>query len=183
MAFFASVPETQLRRVVRMVATAGFLQEPSDHHVAHTALSAPFVTHPGLLDAATFLSSTAAPAALKMSAATRLYPGSQRPDETAYNLAFHTSGTFAELCERQPRIQQQWPAYFQYGTDDEDLAVKDVLMRLDWKSLGNATVVDVSHGLVLEFLPTSYPLTSTLFYFAHLPLMKHVSFVEPNASG
>ena len=139
----AGVPEMQLCRVVRMTATAGFLHEPHPNHVAHSALSAPFVTKPSFLDAAMFLSETAAPTALQMPVATQRFGQSQRPNESAYSVAFNTSATFASSCEQQSRLQRQWPAYLRYGTGDVDASVTDILTRLDWLSLDNSTVVEV----------------------------------------
>ena len=139
----AGVPEMQLCRVVRMTATAGFLHEPQPSHVAHSALSAPFVTKPSFLDAAMFLSETAAPTALQMAVATQRFGHSQRPDESAYSVAFNTSATFASACEQQSRLQRQWPAYLRYGTGDVDASVTDILTRLDWLSLDNTSVVEV----------------------------------------
>ena len=140
----AGVPDTQLCRVVRMTATAGFLHEPQPGHVAHTALSAPFVTKPSFLDAAMFLSETAAPTALQMAVATQRFGHSQRPKERAYNVAFNTSATFASACEQPSKLQRQWPAYLHYGMGDVDASVTDILTCLDWLSLGNASVVEVS---------------------------------------
>ena len=67
----AGVPETQLCRIVRMTATAGFLYKPWPGHVAHTALSATFVTNLAFLDATMFLAETAAPTAMHMAMATQ----------------------------------------------------------------------------------------------------------------
>lgn len=136
------VPETQLCRVVRMTATAGFLNEPQPGHIAHTALSAPFVTKPSFLDAAMFLAETAAPTALQMAVATQRYGNSNRPNESAYNLAFNTSQTFQSACEQRSKLQRQWPAYLRYVGDVDD-SVTEVLTRLDWLSLGNACIVEV----------------------------------------
>ena len=126
------------------MATAGFLHEPRPGQVAHSPLSAQFVTRPALLDAAVFMSDTAASAALKMSSATKQFAGSDRPDRSAFNVAFDTSITFAGCFEQRPKLQRQFAAYLSCSTSDEDAGVLDVLMRLDWRSLGNATVVDVS---------------------------------------
>lgn len=146
------VPETQLCRVVRMTVTAGFLREPEPGHVAHSALSAPFVTTPSFLDAAMFLSETAAPAALQMAVATQRFGHSQRPNESAYNVAFNTSVPFASARAQRPKLQRQWPAYLRYGMDDVDASVTDILTRLDWLSLGNASVVEVSSPTVAAVL-------------------------------
>ncbi|KAL2830745.1 hypothetical protein BDW59DRAFT_158193 [Aspergillus cavernicola] len=139
----AGVPETHLSRVVRMTTTAGFLEEPQTGHVAHSALSAPFVTKPSYLDAAMFLAGTAAPAALQMTTATQRFGPSLRPNETAYNLAFNTPSTFARTCEQQPKLQRQLPAFLRYGTKDIDDRVADLLSRLDQFRRGNISVVEV----------------------------------------
>jgi hypothetical protein len=140
----AGVPEQQLERVVHTMATAGFLHEPQPGHVAHTPLSAPFVIKPSLLDAGIFLSETAAPAALHMAAATRRFEGSQRANESAYNVAFNTPVTFGAICEQSSKLQRQWHAFQHYGIGDVDTGVQEVLTRLDWAALGHVSVVDVS---------------------------------------
>jgi len=139
----AGVSESQLRRVVRMTATAGFLQEPQPEHIAHTALSAPFVTKLAYLDAAVFLAETAAPSALHMAQATQRHGSSGLPAESAYNLAFNTAQTFQSACEQRAALQCQWPAYLRC-TGDADGGVTELLTRLDWLSLGSACIVDVS---------------------------------------
>ena len=90
-----------------------------------------------------FLSETAAPTALQMSLATQRFGHSQRPNESTYNVAFTTSATFASACEQRPKLQRQWPAYLHHVTDNVDVSVTDILSRLDWLSLGNASVVEV----------------------------------------
>ena len=138
------VPETQLRRIVRMTTTAGFLRTPQSAHVAHSALSAPFVTRPSYLDAVMFLSETAAPAALHMAAATQRFGQSQRPHESAYNVALNTSSSFAGMCDQRPKLQRQWPAYLRHALNEADSSSTDVLTCFGWLSLRNATVVEVS---------------------------------------
>jgi hypothetical protein len=143
----AGVPENSLSRIVEMTGMAGFLQQPQPGHVAHTAVSAPFVTKPSLLDAALFISEVAAPSALSMAAATQNYGVSQRPNETAYNIAFHTPTAFANACEQRPRLQRQWPAYLRFGTGNFEASMIDILSQYDWSSLGSATVIEVSPSL------------------------------------
>ncbi len=138
------VPENQLCRVTRLMATAGFLREPRAGHVGHSPLSAQFVTEPALLDAAMFLAGTAAPAALKMPLATKRFATSDRADQTAYAAAFDTTVPLASVFELQPRLQRQFETFLSFVTSDDVTGVRDVVMRVDWASLGNATVVDVS---------------------------------------
>lgn len=139
----AGVPETQLCRVVRMTATAGFLHEPQPGHVAHTALSEPFVTKLSFLDAAMFLAETAAPVALQMAAATQRHGYPDGPSESAYALVFKTSQTFQVRCEQRSKLQRQWSAYLRCVEEMGDNAI-ELLGQLDWQSLGNACIVDVS---------------------------------------
>ncbi|KAK4234866.1 hypothetical protein C8A03DRAFT_46877 [Achaetomium macrosporum] len=167
------VPESQLRRVTRLMATAGFLQEPRPGHMAHSPLSAQFVTEPALLDAALFLAETVAPAALKMPLSTKQFAGSDRADQSAYTLAFDTEIPLASVFELRPRLQRQFNTYLSFVTNDDHASVRDVLVRVDWASLGNATVVDVGAqslttavGLVslfpaLQFVVQSYEPSSS----------------------
>lgn len=139
----AGVPETQLCRIVRMTATAGFLQEPQPGHIAHTALSAPFVTKLSYLDAAMFLTEIGAPVAMQMAAATQRHGQSAGPSKSAYALAFNTSQTFQSACEQRPKLQRQWSAYLRCAGENGH-SVTELLNQLDWRSLGNACIVDVS---------------------------------------
>ncbi|RMJ28738.1 hypothetical protein PHISP_00383 [Aspergillus sp. HF37] len=118
----SNVSVDQLQRVVRLMATAGFLCEPNDGHVAHTPLSAAFVTEPALLDAALYLSRTAVPVALKMPPAVQ----PSAPSDTA-----------------QPKAQRQFAAYMAHGILDEEHAVDELLKCVDWNAFDSATVVDV----------------------------------------
>ena len=127
-----------------MTASAGFLRETSSARVAHSSLSAPFVTTPSYLDAIMFLCDTAAPAALHMSTATHRFGDSQEPHESAYSVAINTSATFASMYDRQRRLQRQWPAFSRHIKDDPDSDITDLLTCFNWSSLGRATVVQVS---------------------------------------
>ncbi|KAG7284355.1 hypothetical protein NEMBOFW57_010728 [Staphylotrichum longicolle] len=137
------VPEGHLCRVTRLMATAGFLREPRPGHIAHSPVSAQFVTEPALLDAAMFLAGTAAPAALKMPLATRQFAGSERADQSAYAAAFDTGIPLANVFELQPRLQRQFATFLSFTTSDDQANVRDILMRVDWANLGHATVVDI----------------------------------------
>ncbi|KAI1758538.1 hypothetical protein GGR53DRAFT_529466 [Hypoxylon sp. FL1150] len=141
-AVLLGVPESHLVRIVQMTAIEGFLCQPEPGKLAHTALSAPFVEDPSLLDAAFFLSEIAAPTALQMAAATRRWGPTSKGNETPYNIALDTSTAFSSACQQSPRMRRQWPSYLQHGMGDIEAGVTDVLTKLDWRSLGNSTIVD-----------------------------------------
>jgi hypothetical protein len=138
------IPEAQLCRVTRLMATSGFFHEPRLGHIAHSPLSAQFVTNPALLDAVMFLSETAAPTALKMPLATKQFVTSRPADQSAYAAAVDTGNPLASEFELRPRLQRQYDNYLSCITGDDQTGIRDVLMKVDWGSLGDATVVDVS---------------------------------------
>lgn len=150
LADLAGVPEEQLLRVARMTATAGFLHEPEPGFLAHTPLSEPFVTKLVYLDATMFLSQTAAPAASMMAAATKRNRLGQG-EETALNLALgipSVSETFQSMRQSRPKLQRQWLA-LQRCEADREACIVELLSQLDWQTLQNAYVVDVSGASVL----------------------------------
>ncbi len=131
-----------------MTATAGFLHEPQPSYVAHTVLSAKFVTELSFFDATMFLAERAAPTAMHMTSATQATQRHGHPDTnndgggSAYSIAFNTTQPFESACMEQPRLQRQYAAYSQYTGSTTDGFV-ELLSRLNWRSLGNARVVEV----------------------------------------
>lgn len=133
-----------------MTATVGFLHETQPEHIAHTPLSASFVTDLVFLDAAMFLAETAAPTALHMTTATH-----QHGQQSAYSIAFPTSEPFPSACAERWKLQRQWSAYRRCVGDVDD-GVTETIAQLKWRSLGSACVVDVS--LVLSAADSNLPL-------------------------
>ena len=141
----ASVPVSELCRVVRMTATAGILCELEPGFISHSSLSAHFVTKPSLLDAATFLAETAAPAALHMADATRLRKNPDQAHLSAYTLASqsHPPASFATRCEQDPKLRRHLTAFQRLEASIVDEGVASAISSLDWSSLGPAKVVEV----------------------------------------
>ncbi|KKK21814.1 hypothetical protein ARAM_004347 [Aspergillus rambellii] len=134
----SNVPADRLQRVVRLMTTTGFLCEPSHGHVAHTQLSASFVTEPALLDAALFLAQIAVPAALKMTPEVQPFSVGTEGGRRRANDRFADG-----LDSSQPKVQRQFAAYLAHGILDEASAVDEVLKLVDWEGLGSTTVVDI----------------------------------------
>ncbi|RMZ83614.1 hypothetical protein DV738_g926, partial [Chaetothyriales sp. CBS 135597] len=154
----AGVPEQQLRRVMRAVATVGILHEPQAGYIAHTPLSAQFVTNLRNLDAVTFLASTVAPTALHMAQATGRPGSSSNKNKSAYAILSETGSSFLDDCKQNPRLQRQWTAFWQCGADSSEEIVL-ALTALNWRALGTAKVVDVCADSVkpAESLIAVYP--------------------------
>ena len=114
----SGIPIAQLTRIVRFAAaTAAFLDEPEDGQVAHTELSARFVSDPSYLDAAMFLAET-------MKTAPYSY-GEVTGEAEACHLT-------AEDLQR-PKVRREMAAYLRYvggilGAED----VNEVLAQLHW---------------------------------------------------
>ncbi|KAK1751364.1 hypothetical protein QBC47DRAFT_417289 [Echria macrotheca] len=140
----SGVPESVLIRVVRMTSTAGFLCEPQARHVAHTTLSADFVTKPSFMDAAMFIAGNVAGAALQMAAATQRYGETGLPEQSAYAIMGKMPQSFAMACDQRPRLQRQWVAYLRSWTDYVDECLADVLSRLDWERQRSVCLVEAS---------------------------------------
>lgn len=136
------VPVGQLSRIIRLLATVGFLQEQKVGHVAHTSLSAQFVTSQSLLDASIFIAESAVPAALQMSIVTQRSGAAQVPAETAIGAA----NQFESALQERFKLRRQWNAYLHYaaGLHQEEKEVLDVIKRLNWSNLGSACIVEVS---------------------------------------
>jgi hypothetical protein len=133
----SNVPEAQLARIIRLVATAAFLEEPEDGHVAHTALSTRFLRDPSLLDAAMFLAEAAVPTALQMVPATLHYGNAEGNGPShAWSLASNSTATFHAAREERPRLRRQWLAYLRHAggllTTDES---NQVLAQLHWSNI------------------------------------------------
>ncbi|KAH0333761.1 hypothetical protein KCU81_g9727, partial [Aureobasidium melanogenum] len=132
----ASVPSSQLIRVTRIAAMAGFLREPRSGHVVHSALSAQFVLEPFSLDALLFISDVANPTSMHMTRATRTYGETQKLEQTPYQLVFHTTPDSVV----DTKIRRQHAAFDRLSAYNY---VNDLPSMYDWQSLDAGTVVEV----------------------------------------
>jgi len=142
------IPEAHLDSVIGMMTAAGFLSQPQPHHVAHTALSAAFLSDLSLCDAARFLGECVVPAALHMAEMSRRHAGPHTPHqsshETAFSLALTTPSVSQPVWDRDSKLRRQWLAFLTHACGVHDLASSDILARFDWFNLGNACIVEVS---------------------------------------
>ncbi|GIK06080.1 hypothetical protein Aspvir_010198 [Aspergillus viridinutans] len=140
------VPETHICRIVRMSMTAGFLREPQPGYMAHSALSAAFVTNPSYFDAMMFLARIATPAALNMPLVTR-QRSADLGERTAQNELGNTPASLAHLLDPSetvpPRLERQWHAYLRFGTGNVSDTATDILSCLEPLQAANASVVEV----------------------------------------
>jgi hypothetical protein len=165
----SAVSETQLVRIIRMTATVGFLREPRAGYVAHTPISAQFMSQTSYRDAAMFLAEHATSAAIQMTSNTH------RLQVTAGSANLNGNGQQAAV-ERSPRFERQWAAYLKHvGDEAHNDCLTEVLSRLDWSNLpGNAQVV--------EACASSLELSSTLADLLH-PALHFVVQLDPSLAS
>jgi 6-hydroxytryprostatin B O-methyltransferase len=134
-----------------MAMTSGLLSEPEPGRVAHSAVSALFLTNPNFLLWAEFMTECSAPTAARFADATQKWPGSANKTETAYNIAFDTDLPFFDHLATVPKRTEQFAGYMKSVTSSEGTDLKHLVSGYDWASLGKATVVDVRISLTMTF--------------------------------
>ncbi|THC89106.1 hypothetical protein EYZ11_011453 [Aspergillus tanneri] len=107
----ANVSETQLKAIARMAMTNNLFCETEPNHIAHTATSALFVTHPETHDWAIFMSEKSASCASKILEASVKWPKSLAKNNTAFNVAYGTDKPFFEWLDTQPTEREQFAKY------------------------------------------------------------------------
>lgn len=137
------VPESQLRRNARMMMTSNFLCEPKPGELAHTALSAHFVTNPALCDSAMFLADVVKPAMAKCVEATERFGATDQKNQTALNIAINNKMAFGDYLAQTPKLRRQFSAYMRTVATNDEMCGDQLVEAFDWASLRDATVVDV----------------------------------------
>ncbi|KAJ5613788.1 hypothetical protein N7528_007442 [Penicillium herquei] len=144
-----------------MLATTGFLQEPELGYVAHSPISAQFVTRPSYLDAAMFLAETAAPAALQM-------PATSRDPASA-------SFPMISASVQQPKVRRQWHAYLQYGLGHSDGNLAALLEQFDWVGLEGGIVVTVFRSPSSPLQPGFFAYAETCIGARAIPVVRNLA--------
>ncbi|KAG8158468.1 hypothetical protein KVR01_011590 [Diaporthe batatas] len=142
LADLAGFPVSQLSRVIRLLATRGFLQEQEPSSVAHTPLSAYFLTNQSLLDASVFMAESVVPAALQS-------PKSLQRRGAAYGgpaeAAMGAVRPFLSALQERPKLRRQWAAYQRHAAGlHQEEQVLEVISGLNWSNLGSACIVEVN---------------------------------------
>ncbi|KAL2061151.1 hypothetical protein VTL71DRAFT_7424 [Oculimacula yallundae] len=142
-ATIASVPETQLKSVCRMAMTSNLLCEPKEGEVAHNVVSRTFVSNPGLVDWALFMTQFSMPTAAKMVEATEKWGDTSKKNETAFNIAMDTELPLFDFVKKSPEMTKQFAGYMRNVQSSEKTHIRHLVSGYNWKSLGTALVVDV----------------------------------------
>lgn len=140
----ANVSENKLKGVIRMAMTTKLFCEPFPGRIMHTSTSKLLATNPNYHDWAVFMCDLSAPTAASMVDAHKAWPNSDKKNQTAYNVAFSHDQPYFDHLRQQPERHRQFAGYMQAVTTSEGTDLIHLINGFDWKSLGEARVVDVS---------------------------------------
>lgn len=137
------VDEDSMRRILRHAITNHLFTEPTEGHVAHTSISKALAQVPMLHEWVTVSCEEIWPPTTRLTDALVKWPASMEPDETAYNLASRSQGSFFQSLTSSPeRIE----------TFSKAMALFKIMPGFDpsvitraqlWQSVADGTVVDV----------------------------------------
>jgi 6-hydroxytryprostatin B O-methyltransferase len=144
------VPEGQLKSVARMAITSNLFCEPLYNRLSHNSVSSLFLTQPGFLDWAKFLTRLSAPTAAAFASATTKWGETVEKNETAFNIAFDTELPFFDYFSQSSDLAAIFSSYMKSVQGSYGTSLKHLVTGFDWESLGDATIIDVS--LVAIFL-------------------------------
>jgi 2-polyprenyl-6-methoxyphenol hydroxylase-like FAD-dependent oxidoreductase len=140
----AEVPIAQLRSIVRMAGTSGFLMEPERGFVGHTAVSSLLAKDSSFMDWARWLVDYSVPTALKAAEATEKWGETSAKDETAWSLARGKQLPFFDSLREEPGMTRMFSGYMRNVGSTDSVSFRHLSAGYDWSSLGaNSTVVDV----------------------------------------
>ncbi|KAL8717160.1 MAG: hypothetical protein Q9225_005570, partial [Loekoesia sp. 1 TL-2023] len=166
-----SVPESQLRSIIRMVMTSNFLTQPTPSTVAHNATSRLFATDPNFLGWLGFMSRHSIPSAFKMADATEQWGGveEKRKNMTAWNLAMGTEMPFFEWFAETKERSNQFASYMRSVQASYETNLRHLIVGFNWASLGEATVVDVGGSTCSTSIALATAFPSLTFTVQDLP--------------
>lgn len=140
----AKVPVSTLRSIARMAMTTGFLCETKDGNLSHNSLSAPFVEDFHMRRQLLHMVNQTVPIMAGLARATEKWGDTTAPNETAYNIVMETSLPFFEHLKARPDLNDNFDAFMKSrAVSHTGSSAEHLLEAFDWKSLGEATVVDV----------------------------------------
>ncbi|KAF5682036.1 fusarubin cluster-methyltransferase [Fusarium denticulatum] len=157
----AKVPLSKLQSVARMAMTTGLLCETKDGKLSHNSISAQFVTNVHMKVQLLHIFNQTVPLMTGLIEATEKWGETSATNETAYNIVHNTELSFFEHLKTRPDLNEGFQAYMKSrAVSHTGSNVEHLLSAFDWKSLGQAQVVDIggSSGSTSIMLATAFPL-------------------------
>ena len=151
LARLASVPETTLRAVARMVMTSGFLAETPEGYLSHNSLSRAIMEDRHLSHWLYYIVKHTVPLMTCLIPAVEKWGDSKESNQTAYNIMGDTDLPFFEFLKSRPDLSDEFDAYMEsQAVMHSGTRIDHLLQGYDWLALGAAVVVDVSFHQALS---------------------------------
>lgn len=137
------VDEDHSKRMLRHAMTNRLFREPEPGRVAHTAASALLVRSKALNNWVGYTTEESFPVSAKVVEAYEKFGPSQKPNESAYNIAFNTDKPMFHHLAEFPDRERRFANTMVEMTSTEGYGVHHLLNGYPWEDIGKATVVDV----------------------------------------
>ncbi|TRX91994.1 hypothetical protein FHL15_007091 [Xylaria flabelliformis] len=144
-----SMSEDMTARILRHAMTMRIFHEPVPGFVAHTAASKALYQSANNVWLSV-ITKEMWPAATKMVEALVKWPNSQEANQTGYSLSKGSEETIYAITAKDADTAARWARGMAVMAQRPQLQLSHVINNYDWKSLGEAQVVDVggAHGHV-----------------------------------
>ncbi|KAH7060545.1 S-adenosyl-L-methionine-dependent methyltransferase [Macrophomina phaseolina] len=154
----ASVDQTELERVLRMMMADNVFRESADGQVAHSSISLLF-TDPNFSAAVHLHSEIFLPAAMKYVDQCEKRPTGADTSQTAYNLALGTKLPFFEYMQTSPDKARAFELAMKSVAEEDGNNIRYLVSGFDWAKLDEAMIVDVggSTGYSCIALASAFP--------------------------
>jgi 6-hydroxytryprostatin B O-methyltransferase len=145
----ASVPEAQLKRILRYTMLNGYFTEPTPSHVSHTAMSLLLASNSSIQDYVGHSIGFSYPVSTKMVEMTERFGGSDAKNETAFNVAYDTPLPMFAWLKGEPEHYERFGRLMGAMRQAPIYSVKHLVEGYDWASVSasGGKVVDVGGSL------------------------------------
>ncbi|KAI0439709.1 O-methyltransferase-domain-containing protein [Xylaria telfairii] len=143
LAHATGTPKDLLRRVLRLVMTSRFFDEPHCGVVAHSPLSRQMVSDDNYAHWVRYMSTTIVPVAAKQVEATEKWPNGQLLNNTAHNLAFDHRASFMEFVSQDACLSVEFAKTMKAVSSTGFYDASHLVNSYDWSSIGNGLIVDM----------------------------------------
>lgn len=137
------VDEDHSKRMLRHAMTNRLFCEPEPGKVAHTASSALLVRSQALNDWVGYTTEESFPVSAKVVEAYEKFGASQKPNESAYSIAFNTDKAMFDYLMEFPDRERRFANTMVEMTSTEGYGIHHLLNGYQWEDIDKATVVDV----------------------------------------
>ena len=138
---------SRLERILRLLFVRKIFIESRPGYVAHSEISKHLAENNELSAFLGHCAGEVFPAASKLTEALRRHPGTEAPNEAAFNYAFSTSDPLFTYLTKNPDRFDRFNLGMAGISQGGGRSAKQVVEGYDWAALGAATVVDVRTSL------------------------------------